>query len=173
MRHELISRYLDTVGDGSGVKNGAVDHSGAAVEYKIAPPSGHVYQIARLIVSIEDNAAFDSGGYGGITPTAALTNGISVLKKDDDETMVDLTDGIPVKTNAGWATLCHDFIEHGFGSGNVIGTARWTFAQSGEPVTLDGRLHEYLCVVLNDDLSDLVAHRFLVQGVSLLVADND
>ena len=41
---------------------------------------------------------------------------------------------------------------------------RWTFAKSGAPIRLDGAKNARLEVLLNDDLTGLVDHHFVVQG---------
>lgn len=159
---KLISRNLDTVGNGTGTTNAIGDYSSAAEEFKIAPGVGEHFHIHRLIVSIGDAGSFDSGGYGAVTPVASLTNGV-VLRVQNGGTVFSLTDD-PITTNAEWAAYCHDVTVHSFGSGDALLTARWTFDKSGIPISLRGDEGEELVVELNDDLTFLTAHKFLIQG---------
>jgi len=160
MRARMLSRYLDTDGDGTGTKNAIGDYSGAAEEFFIEVPASKHYSIARLIVRIEDVGNFDAGKYGN---NITLTNGIEVEVRDnDDVVLIDLTDGVAIKTNAQWAGLCHDLTIHAFGTGNDTATIRWTFARSGDPIALEAG-HK-LVVKLNDAFDNLVQHYFLLQG---------
>ena len=67
-----ISRFADSVGDGSGSIEGNTNSSVTPLTLKIAPGLTETFRIARMIVYIEDTS-IDSGGYGGI---GALTNGV-------------------------------------------------------------------------------------------------
>jgi hypothetical protein len=66
--HEILTRLLDTVGNGSGVKNMAA----AADEYFLTPPAGSIYVVERVFINILDASAVDIDGWGGI---AALVTG--------------------------------------------------------------------------------------------------
>jgi len=156
-----IYRYLDTNGDGTGTKDAIGNYSAAAADFFIAPPAGQRYYLARLLVVIEDGAAgFDTGDYGAIT--SGLTNGI-VAKWVRSGTTHDLTDGVPVKTNVGWAAQCYDVALQTFGAGNSFLTVRWTFERRGVGILLTNPEDKFV-LTLNDDLSTLVQHRFQVQG---------
>ena len=157
----LIARYLDTNGSGAGTKSAVGDYSSAAEIFYIQPPAGQIYRISRMIPFVEDAGTFDSGSYGnGIT----LTNGITVRVQDDNGTVLDLTNGLPVKLNTHWARLCFDLTISKCGTGNEYLHARWTFAKSGQMIRLVGDNNERLEVVLNDDFRDLVSQYFMVQG---------
>lgn len=152
-------RYLDTDGDGTGTKNAIGTHAAAAEEYYIAGPSSGRLTIERMIVYVKDGAAFSAEKYGG---AAALTNGILVKVTTEGE-LVDLTDGVPVKTNAGWSRLCHDVSFHTTGAGDDAMSVRWTFAKSGKPLVLKSATDK-LAVIINDDVDVLTEHYFMVQG---------
>lgn len=158
----FIYRRLDAVGDGTGTKSAVGDYSLAAQDFKITAPSAHQYEISRMIVSVEDTAGFQAAEYGNLG--AALTNGISVLVTDAaDATIIDLTDGAPVKTNAQWSSLCYDADLKTWGSGNELLAVRWTFAKAGAPIRL--KPGQSLVARLNDDFTGLVGHTFEVQGL--------
>ena len=158
-----LSRYLDENGDGSGNNNAIGNYAAAATDFFIQPGEGERFDIARLIPSISDSAAFSGTSYGGI---GALTNGVRLLKLDSGGNILfDYTAGDTVKSNAGWSAYCYDVTISNFGPGLNYLAARWTFTKGGAPITL--RDQQQLVIRLNDDLSGLDSHRFLVQGVTL------
>lgn len=159
---QSLSRFLDLDGDGTGTKNAIGDYSTADTLY-IQPAAGTVYRIERMLVSIEDGVGMRAERYGGLA--AALTNGVTVRVADDSGTILDLTDGLPIKSNAGWGSYCYDVDIKAWGAGNELLLVRWTFAKAGVPLRLDGDNNERLEVILNDDMTGLVSHYFMVQGL--------
>ena len=155
----LISRFLDTNGDGSGTKNANGDYSGAAQAFFFDPEDNYV-NLTRMLICVVDTAGFQAEEYGNTG--GVLANGIEVKLVDGSTTIVDFTDGLPVKTNSGWATFCHDAQLKEWGAGDELLTIRWTFSKSGRPLELHGDLR--LEIVLNDDLTGLLGHYFVVQG---------
>ncbi len=155
---ENIYRYLDVTGDGTGSTDGAVDGSSTPVLLKYLPTA--TVKIERMLVYIRDGGGFRAEYYGSIS--AGITNGITVKTYDQSVEDVDLTAGLAVKTNADWARLCYDATRIDFGSGDNFLSVRWTFSKSGRPLTLDNG--DELRVTLADDFSDLVEHRFMIQG---------
>ena len=162
----IISRFLDTNGDGTGTKNFIGDHTPS--EAFIAPATGQIFRIARLIVSIEDESGIKAGLYGGLP---ALTNGITITQADDSGELVDFTDGYPIKTNGQWGLLCFDV---DLKSWSVTPTeemvlVRYNFKQpprqgTGQFIRLIGDNGGRLSIHLNDDFDTLLSHRFMVQG---------
>jgi len=158
----MFSRFLDTNGDGSGTKNANGNYAGGEEIFYIQPGGTDIINVARLVVQIEDGGKFGSGKYGALA--GALANGIAVRVQDDSGTVIDLTDGVLITTNVHWARYCYDVDHSDFGTGNEYMDVRWTFSKSGNPIVLDAANNERLEVVLNDNLSGLVGHYFLVQG---------
>lgn len=160
---KIISRFLDTDGDGTGTKNANGNYSGAAEEFFIAPDEGEDWTITRMLVNIADEAVMQAEEYGNLG--AALTNGVKVEVHNDSGLVYSLTDpNYPVKTNAGWAAYMFDVHLLTWGSGDELLNGRWTFAKSGVPVRLRSRFGEKLVVTVNDNLTGLLNHQFLVQG---------
>lgn len=156
----FLFRYLDTLGDGTGVKQ-VIGNYVTEEEFYIQAPIDTTYKLHRLIAYIEDFGTFDSGGYGN---GSALTNGITLKVLDsDDSVLLDLTDGIAVKQNGHWAKLCYDADHKSYGTGNEYLAVRWTFDKAGEAIIL--LAGQRLVLTVNDDLSGLVEHTFLVQGL--------
>lgn len=162
MRTVHRTRYLDTVGDGSGTKNANGNYSGAAEEFLLIPTK--TMHVGRILISYEDTTSMQAQEYGNFG--VALTNGIEVETRDDNDSVFsDLTDGIPIKTNAQWAQLCYDVDVKSWGAGNELLVVRWTFERYGTttPVTLEPG-HK-LVVKLNDDFTGLITQYFIAEGV--------
>lgn len=156
-----IFQFADTVGDGSGNSNMNVDASIANVEFKVVPPAGKIYGIARLILSIRDSGSMDSGGWGSMGQNP-LTNGFKLiwhrLGQDIDLTVTPITSHIDI------AAVCHDMIHNSWGQGDEFLTARFTFTKSGNYIMLDGDKGDYISVIARDDLTPLVQQRVSFQG---------
>jgi hypothetical protein len=160
----IISQYLGI--DGADSTNVIGNYASAPDTFYIAPSAGEVYRISRLIVHLEDTVGIDADAYGN---AITLTNGIQVKQIEDNGggstvLITDFTSGIPVKTNGDWAAMCYDAALLTWGSGNEHFVVRWTFSKSGQYVRLDGDQNDQLIVIVNDDLTGLVNHNFLVQG---------
>jgi hypothetical protein len=162
-----IFQYLATTGKGAttGHTNAIGDYStgtGTSGEsFIIAPTTAQVFRIERMIAHIRDTGAFASSEYGS---TAALTNGITVKVVTSTGTVHDLTNGVPVMTNADWSRQCYDTTVFEWGVANEHLSARWTFAKAGYPLRLDGAAGQRLEVHLQDSCTDLTEHRFYVNG---------
>lgn len=158
---EYLGRFLDTVGDGSGVKNASVNHAGAAQSYQIIAPAGSRYIITELTVNIRDGGTIDSNQYGnGI----GLTNGITVQTSNGTPDFV-LTDSVPILTNNDWGRF--GSIDHyTFGSGAEYLLSKISFLSFGQRglVLEPGTDADRLEVILNDNFSGLQQHYFYVKG---------
>jgi len=163
----IFSRYLDTVGDGSGTKNANGNYSGGLQEFKIVPGNNKIFIINRMIVQIRDSGQFTASTYGAL---GALNNGVFVRTKNGSGVKVDLTDNLAIKSNAEWGRVCYDTQLISWGVGDSFILVRWTFGRSGTQIWLDNSRGDYLSVDLNDDFTGLVAHYFLVQGFDYTTA---
>lgn len=160
-----IYRFLDTNGDGTGDKNANGDYSVTEGIFYIKPPVGEVYEIHRIIASIEDTAGMQAQEFGNLG--APLTNGLVLRLSDDTGVLADITDGLPVKTNAQFGQISYDVELKTWGSGNELLLVRFTFEKSGQPIILRGDLGEKIEVVCNDNLSGLLSQYFSVQGLNI------
>ena len=61
-----LFRYLDLVGSGLGPNNFIGDYSPTVVKARIDPPEGEIYQLERMIISIEDTNGFTAENYGDL-----------------------------------------------------------------------------------------------------------
>jgi hypothetical protein len=162
--HDLIYRYLDTVGDGSGVKDHAADYGDDdAAPVFIKPPESEVYVLSRVLISIVAAGQVAAAKFGDMS---ALINGIAIKMERGAVALLDLTDGLPIKTNSDWGRLCFDVSTQGTGPGDTYILARWTFLKAGKPLYLDGGRDDRLAFYLDDDFSDLTEMTFQVQGYS-------
>jgi hypothetical protein len=160
---ELLFRYLDSNGDGTGDKNVVGNYSTDASSFYIQPPPNTEYHIERLIVAIRDGAGFRAERYAGLG--AALTNGIDIQKRDTGgRILYSFLDGVPIRTNGDWGRLCYDVDLKTWGAGDDFLLVRFTIGKSGGHLHLDGSKNENLAITLNDDFTALNDHFFLVQG---------
>lgn len=158
---EYFSRFLDTVGNGSGTKNAIGNYSAVVTDFLISPDIDTKIRLARLIIQIEDVGGFNAAGYGAMN---ALTNGITVLHFVAGELFADYTDGIVIKTNGHWGRYCFDLSITDFGGNNEnYVDARWSFFKGGMPLILLPA--DSLTVRLNDNFNALVSHTFIAQGL--------
>lgn len=153
-----IYRHLDTNGDGTGTKNAVGNYAAAATSFFIQPAPGEIFRIQRMLVNVHDDQKFKAEEYGNILN--GLGTGIVVRACG-----VDLTDGVPVKTNGDWGVHCFDaeLYSAAAGQGDYL-RVRWTFANAGYPIRLVGDDNDRLEVILNDDFSTLDHQYFTVQG---------
>lgn len=162
MGHSPFFRFLDTDGDGTGTKVAIGNYSGGQ-DFKYVHPRGSntIADIHRLMVHIQDTSPLSADEYGGL---AALTNGIQLLVTDvNDVTFRDLTDGVPIKSNAHWGRFCYDFSLDTFGSGGDFCQARWTFNAAGSPLHLKPGWS--FIARMSDNLTGLIDHTFNLQGI--------
>ena len=162
-----LYRYMDSVGDGSGNDNFNADYSAAEGLAIVAPPIDEVFNINRIIISLEDTNGMSASDYGNIT--SGLTNGITIEKDDGVNVINEITDGLSVKSNAEWGMLCYDVDIKKWSTGNELLLARFTFTKGGESIDLWGSDNHRLVIRFNDDLTGLVSHRFMAQGTRRLI----
>lgn len=173
--HEPFFRFLETIGDGTGDKNAVGDYSVTPQNFLYRHPadSDVTCELSRLIVEMGDGGpgggeggASISSGYG-VSPDP-LVNGIVItLLNPNGSVLRDLTDGIPIKTNADWARFCYNESLLDFkgipGQGPDALQARWDFRETGHGLHLK-RGGEFV-IALHDDFSALTAHTFNLQGI--------
>lgn len=154
------NRYLSTDGTTAGTKNMAR----VADEYYLQAAADETLACYRMIVYYDDAGTFAEAGYAAGT---ALTTGIELELKDDDGTtvLVDLLDGLVIKTNGDWTKHSFDSQSRAFGAGDNAWAVRWTFTNGGGPYVL--RPGQRLSMTVNDTLAGLTSHYALIQGTFL------
>jgi hypothetical protein len=136
--------------------------------YFAGPPVGTRWYVHRAMLHIEDAGGFDATAYGNnITLANGFRFGIGQATISSGASIaVDLLDGQPIRTNSHWGRYCYDISNVVFGVGvNEFMQARWTFLKGGSPLQLDGDLYEKLILTPRDNLTELVDHNILIQGI--------
>ncbi len=130
----------------------------APLIYTVTPPSDEVWHIARVLISITDNAAFDDTRFGSIA--GGIANGLTI--RENKTALNTLTNW---KTNQGMVEDMYD-VEYSesapAGSDGLRG--RFTLKKAGVIVRLDGSVGDSLEVLIQDDLSALDLIRMKAQG---------
>jgi len=156
---EIIVQRLDTVGDGSGSSNMAVDGSVTPVIFRIKPPAGEIWRIASWNIYVQDSGTFDASLWGnGIT----LANGIATSFFDGTSSISLLQHTIKSSGDVSAVATRIDYLT--MGSGDTILTAHWDFILQGQYIRLVGDNNEELRVVISDDLTGLTAQYVQAMG---------
>lgn len=160
MARDNFYRYLSDDGTTSGTKAATGNYASPTDFYITATAP---MWIERMILCIVDTKGMVPGEYGDLG--AALTNGWEIKVKNADDVVInDITDGVPIKTNAGIGRSCYDVALHAWTAASTeeVVLARFTFAKAGSELFL--RETEKLVITLEDNLSGLISHYFQVQG---------
>lgn len=160
VKNPLI-RYLDTVGDGTGLKHATGDYSTIEQAFKAAPMVGLKYRIVRFTLFICDSPNPLPNDYGSM-PT--LTNGLLIYHRNEQGIFTDFTDGIPIKSNLHWQRFCNTAVASNYEVIDNTVLGRWTLFNTASPLMIDGNNGEWFEVLLRDDFSPLTDHLFQVIG---------
>ena len=162
-----IYHYMDTIGNGRGDIDFIDNYSVTPTKARHNVPANEHHELHRLIISIEDSSGMKADEYGDLG--AALTNGITIVAEDDNSTLLNITDNVPIKTNAQWGQLCFDTELKSWGGtpSDDILLVRFTFEKSGLPIVIHGhpKNNRRLVINLSDDFSGLIHHKFMLQGI--------
>lgn len=160
-----LYQYASMNGLGTGTIQATASYSTTEGIFKVTPPAGTVYRIARVLVAIGDTSGMTQGVYGDFA--GALTNGIVLEIHNGTTTILDITAGQPIKTNGEWGAACFDVDLKSWGGSpptNELVLARWTFSKAGQYLRIDGDASEEIRLRFNDDLRGLLNHTFFFQG---------
>lgn len=154
-------RFLDTNGDGTGIKSANGNYLLTPTEFFIQPAMDDVMTLSLLMPSIGDAGKFGSSDYGAMT---MLTNGILVQKTDSvGAVLEDLTDQVPIKCNGHWlANAGNSTQDDDPAAADNWMTISWSLGKR-LPVVL--RHQECFVLKLNDDFTGLTSHMFKVEGI--------
>ena len=158
-----IYRFLTNDGLVAGATNS--DMTTTTDKYYAGPADGKYWVIHRGMLYIEDNGTSTPSTYGSAT---ALTNGTKLYTTVggvDGAENIDLFGGATMKANGNWGGICYDLtLTTGFGGGNDIIQSRYTYSKAGKPIILRGSRDEKIVMNIQDDLSALVVHTYMIQG---------
>jgi hypothetical protein len=164
-QHRLVFQYLDTLGTGAGGKNAVSDYSSTADTFFISPDSGFAFRVWQLVLYVRDDTIPTPEVYGGMD--TALTNGILVeqYKASVDSPILDLTDGIRIKRNDDFQQLTGVQRSYQAVTKDSSVTVTFDFVNTfGQAMRLSGTDGDELRVIVADDFTHLVEHRFFVRG---------
>lgn len=140
--------------DGSNI-NANSNYSGSVTDFKYVANENNT-KITRMIVFIRDTGGgIDVTKYGNIT--GGLNIGIKTYIKPSGQAKIYLHSDLPIMSNGNWGAICYDSEIR-----DTIVSVRWTFNKSGTSLILQNQ--DEFGVELNDDLSGLNEHYFLIQG---------
>jgi hypothetical protein len=137
--------------------NGAV----TPVEFTVTPPAGIVWDITKITVHIEDNAAMDDGTFGGIV---ALTNGVVMQHRNGIYKHI-----LNAKTNGELAEIARmmEYVAKPPSGTGYSANFWYAFAGQNEfgiTLRLDGTTGDTIVMIIQDDLTTLSAFRVVVMG---------
>lgn len=120
--------------------------------------------ISKLRIFISDLTIAADVDFGAIA--TGLTNGITVQHVSSADVLIqDLLEGATINTNSDIFQLCTDAAVKTTTSGNEMLLAEIDFERrNGMPVIIDGDNLEKFVVQVHDDLGDLVAMSFTIEG---------
>jgi len=160
----LLNRPMSSNGLPTGNLNiNGVGSLGTPLDYYVEALAGERLLVARFAIHLVDGGTLDSGSYGnGIV----ITNGIQLFYRRSGVDL-DITNGLPIKTNPDWGRWCYDTNRSSYGLGNETLDARWTLTKYGSKYGIILEEGDRLGIRLNDDLSGLVEQTIIAEGVHL------
>ena len=149
-----LVEWLKTSG---GSRDANINGSVTAVEFEYVSPEDTTV-VTHMHVYLEDLGSIDATKYGNMA--AALTNGVlvQVIHADGSPTS-DLTGGFPVKETGGWMALGEIAEHHIHGQGPEV-----VHVQQGFNGGIELGEGDIFRVTIRDDLRDLTAHYFRIDG---------
>lgn len=171
--HRPLTEHLTTTGSHSAVEveinaNGAGYTLGSPGYFWIAPPAGQVWFVYRMLVLIQATGNFSISNYG---PVSTLTNGVRIQALNTappggaSDVWHDYTGGVPVISESHLALWMYDVAYDNHGVGPNAVRARMTLTRFGQPLRLYGT--KCLCAIMQDDLSAIADHHFVIEGVAI------
>lgn len=156
-----LIQFLSINGDGTGAHNVIGNHSGAEAIYYIQPPDGEVYVITEFISHISDAGKFLQDKYGALA--AALPVGVKMQIVDDNDILLDITNGDLIKTNDEFMHISDVRLQEW---GGIADSLRSVLSSSnfGIELRLDGAQNQRLEVTVNDNFTGLIDQHFMVRG---------
>lgn len=130
------------------------DYSGAVVYWEVRPPSGEVWNMARMVPSLQDTGTLRLDRY---LSAGALANGLTVQAvrgAGASATVLQTLTPTAITTLGGWKRLCFDGeVKTAVGGADDFFSARWTWTNGGAYIPLDGSHSDALRININDDFS--------------------
>ncbi len=158
---KFIYRILDTVGDGSGTTDMAVDGSTTPVVFMVKPADGETFKFKRLNL-VACATSFDRADrYGDLT----LATGFEIYTGNSLGVTKDFTAQLKITAWPMWGLLAGSDIPTSAGVGFDSFSVRWTFDKgSGEDIELVGSQGDYFAIKVNDNVAALIYQYVMLQG---------
>lgn len=156
-----LIKFLSDIGDGTGVTDGIGDYSSIPLTLFIQPPEDEVWIIHELIAHVVDAGKFGQSIYGSLA--SGLAVGVAIKVTNDTDTLLDITNGHPIKTNSEFMHFSDMYLQD---FGGVADSLRASFKADlfGIELALDGSQNHKLEVTLNDNFQGLIDHHFIIHG---------
>ncbi len=156
--------FLDTNGDGTGIRNAIGDFSSSPVDFFYTRPAGSDGNLFlnSFVIHLQSPVKVSASGYGdSMNP---LPNGISLFIRDKAAVTVrDFTPGIPVKTNSDWSRYGGRTSIEPYSGGDYFFKATFRAVSPDEPILLPPE--HSMGLTLNDDFSGLISQTFFLGGI--------
>lgn len=138
------------------------DYTGGGVgetQFFIQPPPGFIYHIVRTLLRIKANAVITSDDYSA---SGALANGIQFNIKSDT-IPGELIAPIPLRTIGDYASYSTEVkpLENPSKSWSI----EFSHMRGDSGIFLRGNSNDRIVVTMSDDLSSLLTHTALAQGL--------
>lgn len=133
------------------------DYSGAPQKFLFQAVPNRKFAVSRITVEVSDNGTLGRNNYGSINN--GLNNGIVFYTVINGvETII--SNPPLIKTNGDYLSASNVFEIVNFDGGVDSVFYALDFSQFADPVVLNGDLGDMFGVILNDNFSTLVAHKF-------------
>jgi len=138
---------------------------GVPFRFRIGPPPGQRWGVTTVVAAISDNATFNQEDFGGIA--GGLVNGLALMLRSNGVD-VELYGGFRVKKNYDWfAVPARATLTTWAGTAQTLEASFNIFQDSGQYAILDGDLGEELVVIVQDNLTSLIAMRAVARYLVL------
>lgn len=156
-------KFLTISGDGLGNYNATGDYSTGITDFYYQVPSGNIYDLYSLIISVSDNLSFNQGDYGGIV--GGLINGVKIVYYSSTFNIERvLLSGIAFKKNYEWLQITANTDLTTFaGTAQTLKIIFNIQDDYGQPFHLISG--DRFIVRLNDNFTSLVGHTFGIRGI--------
>ncbi len=133
------------------------DYSGAPQKFFFKAVPNRKFAVSRITVEVSDNGTLGRSNYGSIS--GGLTNGIQFYTFIDGvETII--SNPPLIKANGDYLSASNVFEIVNFDGGTDSVFYALDFSQFADPVVLNGDNADEFGIILNDDFTTLVAHKF-------------
>jgi len=164
--NRLITRILDSVGDGTGEFQMTGDYSENPTEFLAKPlPEDGLFEVhSGAYHWTMVGKSIPGAGYG--TSEVPLINGVQALWRHQGVLITHFMAGGAVTTNVGWTFSPIRIHEHP--SGKTVGMSTFTIGFEflrtwGTPLILENG-HDELVFIMHDDFTNMIEHFVVIHG---------